>query len=128
MADDTTAGATQADATATTPAQAATTTTTDTQAVKSPEDYERMIAELRKENAGARTKLKAFEDAQAAADLAKLGDLEKATKRADNAEKQIQQYKTELVNAQVRLAAKDKGIIDPDMAALALHEDRKSVV
>jgi hypothetical protein len=122
MPDDNTAGATQAAATATTPAQAATTTTTDSQALKSNEDYEKMIADLRKENASNRIKLKAVEDAEAARQLAALSDAEKLQKRAEQAEKQIQQYKKELVNAQVRLAAKDKGIIDPDMAALALHD------
>jgi len=120
---DTTADAAQAATDASTVGQAPTTTTsTEPQAGESPEDYKRMIAELRKENASHRTKLKTFEEAQAAAELAKLGDLEKAQKQAEQAQKQLETYKQELVNAQVKLAAKDKGIIDPDIAALALKD------
>lgn len=113
----TTAGAAQAVASADTSAQAATTTSPTTQAVgsKTPEDYERMVADLRKENASYRTKQKAIEDAQAAADLAKLGDLEKATKQYEQAQKQIQQLRDENVKAQIRLQAKTLGIINDEL-------------
>jgi len=90
---DTTADAAQAATDASTVGQAPTTTTsTEPQAGESPEDYKRMIAELRKENASHRTKLKSFEEAQAAAELAKLGDLEKAQKQAEQAQKQLETY------------------------------------
>ena len=124
MPEPTTTDAAQAAATVDTSAQAATQSTPTTQAVggKTPEDYERMVAELRRENASYRTRQKAIEDAQAAADLAKLGDLEKAQKQAADAQKQIETYKQELVNSRVREAAITKGIIDPEIAALALKD------
>lgn len=127
MTTDATAGATQADATATTPAQAATTTTPTTQAVggKQPlsaDEYERKLAEANREAAANRVALKKYQEAEEAAKLAAMGDVEKANKQLADAQKQIQQFKQELINAQVRLAAKDKGIIDPDIAALALHD------
>ncbi len=120
MPDNATPATPQAGDAGTTPAQAATTTTTDTQAVKSPEDYERMIADLRKENASHRVKLKAVEDAEAARQLAALSDAEKLQKRAEQAEKQIQQYKDQIVLEKVINAAHKKGIIDPELAALAV--------
>jgi len=67
-------------------------------------------------------KLSAYEKQEEARKLAALGDLEKAQKQAADAQKQLETYKQELVNAQVKLAAKDKGIIDPDIAALALKD------
>jgi hypothetical protein len=116
MTTDATAGATQADATATTSAQAATiTTATDPQAGKSLEDYEKMIADLRKENASHRIKLKAVEDAEAARQLAALSDAEKLQKRAEQAEKQIQTYKAELVTAQIQLQATTRGIANAEL-------------
>lgn len=118
MEDNNTVVPTQADGTP--PVQATTTPPTEPQAGESIEDYKRMVSELRKENAGHRTKLKTFEEQENQRQLAALSDAEKLQKRAELAEKQIQTYKAELVNAQVKLAAKDKGIIDPDMAALAL--------
>ena len=95
--------------------QASATTPTLDQASKSQQDYDKMIADLRKENAQHRTKLKAFEDAQAAADLAKLGDLEKATKQYEQAQKQIQQLRDENVKAQIRLQAKTLGIANDEL-------------
>jgi hypothetical protein len=79
-----------------------------------------MIADLRKENAAHRTKLNKFEQDELARQQAAMGDLEKAQARADKAEKQIQQYRDQLVLAQVTTAALKKGIIDPDLAALAV--------
>jgi hypothetical protein len=115
---DTTADAGQAPTPASTTAQAAVpTTSTDSQALKSPEDYEKMIADLRRENASHRTKLKAVEDAQAAAELAKLGDLEKATKQAEQLQKQVQQLRDENVKAQIRLQAKTLGIASDELIA-----------
>lgn len=83
-------------------------------------DYDRMIAELRKENAAHRTKLKAFEDAQAAADAAKLSDLEKASKRAEAAEASIQTLRQRIAASELKVAAQAAGIIDHDVAAALL--------
>ncbi len=90
MSDDTTAPATQAvtDSTTLTPQAGDTTTTTPqagesqstTKTQKSAEDYERMIADLRKENASHRTRLNKFEEEakkQAEAQLSKEQLLEK---------------------------------------------------
>jgi hypothetical protein len=70
----------------------------------------------------AEKELAAYKEKERLAHEATLSEIDKAQKRATDLEAQIQQYKQELINAQVRLAAKDKGIIDPDMAALALHD------
>lgn len=87
---------------------------------RSADEYERIIAELRKEQAGNRTKLKAFEDAQAAADAAKLSDLEKAQKQAADAAKAVEAYKQRVADYAVRLEASKLGIVDPELAALAI--------
>lgn len=83
-------------------------------------DYDRIIAELRKENATHRTKLKQIEDAQAAADLAKLGDLEKAQKQLAAAEAANAAYKQRVATYAVQLEAQKLGIVDPELAALAI--------
>jgi hypothetical protein len=70
----------------------------------------------------AEKELAAYKEKERLAQEATLSEIDKAQKRAADLEAQIQQYKQELINAQVRLAAKDKGIIDPEMAALALHD------
>lgn len=119
--------ATQAAATGAAPAQAATSSTTpdlqasDGKSAKTSDDYERMIADLRRENASHRTKLNKFEaDEKARADAA-LSELERANKRATDSEAKIKAMQEKLVNAHVKLAAKDKGIVDPDLAALAVQ-------
>jgi hypothetical protein len=85
-----------------------------------PQDYERIIAKLREENAAHRTKLSTYEKAEADRQAAALSDVEKATKRAAEAEARIQQYQQQLAAAHVKLAAQAMGIIDPDLAALAI--------
>jgi hypothetical protein len=86
----------------------------------SPADYDRMIAELRRENATHRTKLKSFEDAQAAADAAKLSDLEKASKRAESAENALKAARARIGASELKMAAQAAGIIDTDIAAALL--------
>jgi len=66
-------------------------------------------------------KLSAYEEAEKKAQEAALSEVEKANKRAAEAEQRIQQYKQQLISTQVKLAAQSKGIIDPDLAALAIH-------
>ena len=76
---------------------------------------------LRKENQTLRQRQKAIDDAEEAARVAALSELDKSNKRAQDAEAKIKDMQDKLVQAQVKLAAKDKGIIDPDLAALALQ-------
>jgi hypothetical protein len=77
---------------------------------------------LRSEGQALRKRLKAYEEAEEAAKTAALSEVEKANKRATEAEQKIQQYQKQLVTAQVKLAAQAKGIIDPDIAALAIAD------
>jgi hypothetical protein len=70
-----------------------------------------------------RKKLSTYEEAERKAQEAALSEVERANKRASEAEQRIQQYQQQLVSAHVKLAAQAKGIIDPDMAALAIQHD-----
>jgi hypothetical protein len=78
---------------------------------------------IRSESANLRKRLKAFEDAEEATRTAQLSEMEKSADRANKAEAKIQQYQKQLVTAQVKMAAQAKGIIDPDIAALAIQHD-----
>lgn len=102
------------------PAQAA---GTDSQASQTDDiaALRRELEATRKEAATHRTKLKAFEDAQAAADAAKLSDLEKASKRADAAEAAAAAYRAKVIDYEVRLQAQALKIVDPELAALAVQ-------
>ncbi len=99
------------------------------EAVKRIAELERMASNKTEEAArhgkslsAAEKELAAYKEKERLASEAQLSELEKASKRAEAAEQQIKKYQQELINAQVRLAAKDKGVIDPDMAALALSD------
>lgn len=106
-----------------TPAQAATSTTPEPQAGDGQETISLEEArKLRKEAQSLRQRLKGFEDAEEQAKLAALSDVDKATKRANDAEQRIKQYQERLVLAEVKMAAQAKGIIDPDLAALAIRD------
>lgn len=102
-----------------------------------PEQYQRMIADLRKESAAHRTKLAAFEKAQADAAAAQLSDIEKATRRAETAEAEktalaAKHQQTILHLAMLRTANK-VGLVTPeaqdaalkllDVSALELDDD-----
>jgi hypothetical protein len=52
---------------------------------------------------------------------ATLSEVEKATKRAADAEAKIQSYQKQLVVSQIQYAAQTKGIIDPELAAMAVQ-------
>jgi len=104
------------------PGQAPTTPPTDPQAgegqkpPKSADDYERMIAELRKESAAHRTKLKKFEDEEAKRLEAQLTEQQKKDKQFadlqkahDDALRSHQEYK---VSTEVRLQAAQMGFAD----------------
>ncbi|SRR5258708_2079354 len=69
---------------------------------KTPEDYERMLAELRHENAGHRTKLKKFEEDEALRAQAQMSELEKAQKQAADLQAQQEALAAELYEARVR--------------------------
>ena len=75
---------------------------------------------LRKEAAQYRTRLKALEDAQKAADDAKLSDQEKLQKRLAELEKAAAEASSNLqqrvMEYEVKLAASRLGIVDPDAA------------
>ncbi len=115
----------QAGGTGDTSPQAGNTTPSQPQAgggTKTVEDYERMLADVRKEAASYRTKLKSFEEAEEAAKLAAMGDLDKANKKASDLEAKLQAQQQKLVDAQVRIAAQAKGVHPDalDLVALAL--------
>src|SRR5258707_648180 len=69
---------------------------------KTPEDYERMLADLRHENAGHRTKLKKFEEDEAQRTQAQMSELEKAQKQAADLETARDEMAAELYEARVR--------------------------
>lgn len=75
---------------------------------KTPEDYERMLAELRKENAGHRTKLKKFEEDEALRAQAQMSELEKAQKQAADSLEQQEALAAQLFEARVRQDVADK--------------------
>jgi hypothetical protein len=88
----------------------------------------------RREAAGYRTKLAAFEKLQQEAEAAKLSDIERATKRAAEAEAKLQKVEAEsrdrITRYEVQLAATKLGIVDTDAAVklldwstLEYHED-----
>ena len=97
------------------------TSTTDGQAPVSqtqPTDHEKIIEQLRKENAAARKRLDAFEQAQKEADLAKLSETEKLT--AQHSELQAKhaelerRYQERVISAEVQLQAANLGIRHPE--------------
>jgi hypothetical protein len=65
--------------------------------------------------------MKAYEDAEKLAQEAQLAEIDRVKKQHAEAQERIKHYQQELVTAQVMLAAQKKGIIDPEMAAMAVH-------
>src|SRR5690349_21421778 len=111
--------------------QAGTTPTTPTPqagAGKTPEDYERMLAELRHENAGHRTKLKKFEEDEALRAQAQMSELEKAQKLYADLQEQQEALAAQLFEARVfqdvsRVASKFNFNVSSDMLARLLLVD-----
>lgn len=104
-------------------------TVTLEEALAQLEESKRAYAELEhshKNTAGElkrhRERLDKIDQAEEQAKIAALSDVEKATKRATDAEQRAQQLQTQLVHAEVKMAAQAKGIIDPDLAALAIKD------
>lgn len=129
MADETSAAAAQAAAdtqpqagTPPSTAPQAGTATDPTSTDTSADDLARLRKELeatRKEAASHRTKLKAFEEAQAAAEAAKLSDLEKSQKAAEVATAQATKFRDALAAAKLENAAIKSNALDAD-AVVAL--------
>lgn len=110
-------------ATETSPALAATTTTeplAGDEGKEAPLSLEE-ARKIRSESTNLRKRLKSYEDKEAEAQAAALSESQKLEKRATQAEKQVQVFKQQLITAHVKIAAQAKGIIDPEMAALAIQ-------
>jgi hypothetical protein len=118
-----TSGATPAVPPVTPPALAATTTTTpETPAVEGEQISLEEAKKLRKEAQALRTRLKGYEDAETAKQQAALSDVEKANKQVADLQQKYDQQQKQLVASHVKLVAAGKGIIDPDLAALAIAD------
>jgi hypothetical protein len=104
--------------------------TTDGQAPVSqqPSEFEKIIAELRKENAAHRTKLATFEKAQADADAAKLTETERLQKQLaelqSEKEKAAQALRDRVIQYEILAQATKLGIIDPDAAVKLLDQSQ----
>ncbi len=72
------------------------------------------LADTRKEAAQHRTELKKFQDAQ-------LTDQQKLEQRATEAEAARDAYKARIASYEVRMVASKLGIIDPELAAMAIQ-------
>ena len=104
-------------------------TVTATQGAK-PSDLETAlarIAELEHANSNAiqerdrhRKKLTAYEKTEEDAKLLALSDAEKMTKAITQSAAQIKAYQEKVASYEVRLQAQSLGIIDPELAALAI--------
>lgn len=70
----------------------------------------------------AEKELAVYKEKERLAQEATLSEIDKASKRAQELEALNQQYKQQLISSQVRLAAQAKGIINPDIAALAIQD------
>jgi len=83
------------------------------------------VQQLRKEAASYRTKAKALEDMKVQEEQAKLGDLEKATKKLTDAEKQIADLQATLKQERVKWAvaqAAQRLNLDGELAASLIKE------
>ena len=92
-----------------------------------PTDHERIIAELRKEQASNRAKLKKFEDDEAARTQAQMTEQEKLQKQATDLQSKYDSDTSALteriVRYEVERQAAKIGIIDPDAAAQLIDWD-----
>jgi chromosome segregation ATPase len=123
------------------PGSLATSTTTSGGATppKSPTTLEEALAELAdirrhatnkeeqatrhgKELTSAQKRLAEYEEKERLAQEAALTEQQKLAKRAEDAEARYQQTQKQLISAHVKMAAHTKGIIDPDIAALAVQD------
>lgn len=75
-----------------------------------------------KELTAAQKELAAYKEKERLAQEATLSEVQKAAKRAEEAEAQLQQYRQQLVISKVQIAATAKGIIDPELAEMAIRD------
>jgi len=75
-------------------------------------DRDAALKSTRIESIDRRKKLDLFEKAQADADIAKLSEIEKATKRADAAELRIKEHQSQLVARDIQIRALQLGFVD----------------
>jgi hypothetical protein len=124
-------GTPQAGGTSSTSPQAGTTTPPTPQAgggTKTSDDYERMIADLRKENAAARVKAKELDDLKAKLEADKLSETEKLQKQIADA---VKERDTALATANalkldttIQLRASHLNFADPDDAIKLLDRSK----
>lgn len=79
------------------------------------------LKKLRSEAANLRKRLKEVDDAKAAEDLAKLGELERANKQLETVTKQVDAYRGAIAELSVQIAAQQLGIRDPEVAATLIR-------
>lgn len=116
------AGNTLAVTPAPSPALAATNTPPDTLAVDGNETISLEEArKLRKENQALRNRQKQIDDAEEQKRLAALSEAERANKQVQDLQQKYDIEHKQHINALVKLAAHSKGIVDPDIAALAIE-------
>lgn len=90
------------------------------EALAALERKDRDLADTRKEAANYRTKAKDLDKRIADDEAAKLSDVEKAQKRAEAAEAREKTTRERVGRTELKLAAKDAGIIDADDAIVHL--------
>jgi len=89
-----------------------------------PKSYdEAYVGGLRRENADHRTKLRETERRLKELEDAKLSDAEKLQKRAEDGEKTVTTLRTRVARAEVKVAAVDAKIIDPDAAYRLIKDE-----
>jgi len=86
-------------------------------------ELERSLKNATEERDRHRKKLSSYEDAERKAQEAQLSEIEKVTKRATESDARAEAFRQQLVATSVKLAATRLGIIDPDLAALAIQSD-----
>jgi hypothetical protein len=76
---------------------------------------------VQREAQNLRTRLKALDDAKAAEELAKLGELEKSQKALTDAQEQIKTLRSRIAQQAAQLEAAKLGIVDPEVAATLIQ-------
>lgn len=95
-------------------------TSSSTGSALSQADYERIIADLRKENAAHRTGKSAAEAELKKLRDAQLSEEERRAQALDEAVKRAETYRTRIGSAELKVASQAAGIIDPDVAVALL--------
>jgi hypothetical protein len=109
---------------ASTSGQEPNTTSSSSQADKTQQDYDKIIADLRRENAAARVKAKELDDLKQKLETDKLTETEKLTKQIADLQKAhddaVKQAQTLKLNAAISSQAARLGFANPDLAAKLL--------